>query len=419
MPYGMPWSGPRLECVVTLTEDVARAQAADADREIAAGRYRGPLHGIPYGIKDLFATKNIRTTWGAAPYRDRVPSIDAAAVERMRDAGAVLVAKLTSGELAVGDVWFGGKTRNPWDLTRGSSGSSAGPASATAAGLVGVSIGTETGGSIISPSHTCGVAGLRPTYGRSSRYGCMTLRWTMDKVGVLARGVEDTAVVLNAIYGPDGRDRTVADVGFAWRGARPLGSLKIGIAEREFTTEPREGDARERWDDTKRVLAATVDTLHRAGATLEPVAFPDMHANAIYAILNAEAGAAFDDLVRAGHVGELAGKGPNDRANQLRFARFIPAVEYLRAQRVRTLVGEQMEALMARYDVIVSPSTSSSVTMTNLTGHPAMTVNAGLAGGLPVGVMFTGRLYDEATLVGAALSYERARGALTERPRLT
>ena len=410
--------GPKLECVVTLTESLARAQAADADREIRAGRYRGPLHGIPYGIKDLFATKDIRTTWGAAPYKDRVSTIDATAVERMREAGAVLVAKLTTGELAVGDVWFGGKTRNPWDTTKGSSGSSAGPASATAAGLVGVAIGTETGGSIISPAHTCGVAGLRPTYGRSSRYGCMTLRWTMDKVGVLARGVEDTAIVLNAIYGPDGRDRTVADAPFAWSGARPLSSLKIGIVSAEFATEPREGDARDRWPETRRTLEASLETLRRAGATLEPAIFPDLHATALYAILNAEAGAAFDELVRAGRVGELAGKGPNDRANQLRFSRFIPAVEYIRAQRVRTLLGEDLERIMARFDVIVSPATSSSVTTTNLTGHPAVTVNAGLASGLPVGLMFTGRLYDEATLVGAALAYERARGELQERPRL-
>ncbi len=411
--------GPALECVVTLTEDLARAQAAEADRDIRAGRYRGPLHGIPYGIKDLFSTKDIRTTWGAAPFKTQVASLDATAVERMRAAGAVLLAKLTTGELAVGDVWFGGKTRNPWDRSRGSSGSSAGPASATAAGLVGVSIGTETGGSIISPSHTCGVAGLRPTYGRSSRYGCMTLRWTMDKVGVIARGVEDTAVVLNAIYGPDGRDRTVADAAFTWRGARPLASLRIGIVSEEFATEPRERDERERWPETRRTLDAALDVLRRDGARLEPVRFPDLHADALYALLNAEAGAAFDELVRDGRVAELAGKGPNDRANQLRFARFIPAVEYIRAQRIRRRLGEEVERLMATYDVIVSPSTSPSVTITNLTGHPAITVNAGFAGGLPVGLMFTGRLYDEATLVGAALSYEQARGEQNERPRLT
>jgi Asp-tRNA(Asn)/Glu-tRNA(Gln) amidotransferase A subunit family amidase len=396
--------GAKLECVVTLTEDLARAQAAEADREIGAGRYKGPLHGIPFGIKDLFATKNIRTTWGASPYKDRVPAIDAAAIERMREAGAVLLAKLTTGELAIGDVWFGGKTRNPWDPSRGSGGSSAGPASATAAGLVGFAIGTETGGSIIQPAHTCGVVGLRPTYGRSSRYGCMTLRWTMDKVGPLARGVEDCAVVLNALYGPDRRDRTVADVPFTWSRDRALSSLRIGVVEEEFTTPQA------------KMLQTALDALRAAGARLDPVKFPDLPAASLYAILNAEAGAAFDDLVRAGRVGELTGKGANDRANQLRFSRFIPAVEYIRAQRARTMLGERMDDLMAAYDVVVSPSTSPSVTITNLTGHPAVTVNAGFSDGLPVGLMFTGRLYDEATLLAAALGYERARGPLTARP---
>jgi Asp-tRNA(Asn)/Glu-tRNA(Gln) amidotransferase A subunit family amidase len=248
----------------------------------------------------------------------------------------------------------------------------------------------------------------------------MTLRWTMDKVGVIARGVEDTIVVLNAIYGPDGRDRTVADAAMVWGGARALSSLKIGVVEAEFTSEPRDtADARARGPEIRRVLDASLGVLRRAGARLEPVEFPAMHENALYAVLNAEAAAAFDELVRAGHVGELAGKGPNDRANQLRFGRFIPAVEYIRAQRIRTRLGEAMEQLMASYDVIVSPSTSPSVTTTNLTGHPAITVNAGLADGLPVGLMLTGRLYDEATLAGAALAYERARGELPERPRLT
>ena len=333
--------GAKLECVVTLTPDVARAQAAEADREIRAGHYRGPLHGIPYGIKDLFATKGIRTTWGANPFKDQIARVDATAVERMREAGAVLVAKLTSGELAIGDVWFGGKTRNPWDPSRGSSGSSAGPASATAAGLVGVAIGTETGGSIISPAHTCGVVGLRPTYGRASRYGVMTLRWTMDKVGPLARGAEDCAIVLNAIYGPDGRDRTVEDAPFAWQRDRALSSLRIGIVEAEF--EGREGRGNSASPETRAVLRQALDALTHAGARLQPVKLPELPSAAMYAILSAESGAAFDDLVRAGRVGELTGKGPNDRANQLRVARFIPAVEYIRAQRVRALLGEQME----------------------------------------------------------------------------
>jgi Asp-tRNA(Asn)/Glu-tRNA(Gln) amidotransferase A subunit family amidase len=408
--------GGALECVVTLTTDLARAQAADADREIRAGRYRGPLHGIPYGIKDLFATKDIRTTWGANPYKDQIGRVDATAVERMREAGAVLVAKLTSGELAIGDVWFGGKTRNPWDVSRGSSGSSAGPAAATAAGLVGVAIGTETGGSIMSPAHTCGIAGLRPTYGRVSRYGAMTLRWTMDKVGPLARGVEDCAIVLNALYGPDGRDRTVADVPFTWNRDRPLSSLTIGIVESEFDGHDRRTGTAS--PERNAVLRAALDALTRAGARLEPVKLPELPATAIYAILNAEAGAAFDDLVRAGRVGELTGKGPNDRANQLRVSRFIPAVEYIRAQRVRALLGEQMEELMATCDLFVTPSTSASVTASNLTGHPGLTMNAGFAAGLPVGLMATGRLYDEAALLAFGVAFEGARGAINERPRL-
>jgi Asp-tRNA(Asn)/Glu-tRNA(Gln) amidotransferase A subunit family amidase len=247
----------------------------------------------------------------------------------------------------------------------------------------------------------------------------MTLRWTMDKVGPLARGVEDCAIVLNAIYGPDGRDRAVVDTPFVWNRAQPLSSLRIGIVEEEFTTPPTGSEGRERWPDAQKVLQSAVDALRGAGARLEPVKFPDLPAQSLYAILNAEAGAAFDDLVRAGHVGELTGKGPNDRANQLRFSRFIPAVEYLRAQRVRTILGERMEDLMSMYDAIVTPSTSASVTITNLTGHPAVTVNAGFANGLPVGLMFTGRLYDEATLLAAALAYERARGSIGQRPSLS
>ncbi len=410
--------GGALECVVTLTEDLAREQAAEADREIRAGQYRGPLHGIPYGIKDLFATKGIRTTWGANPYRDRVPQVDATAVERLREAGAVLVAKLTTGELAIGDVWFGGRTRNPWNRSMGSSGSSAGPAAATAAGLVGFAVGTETGGSIISPAHTCGVAGLRPTYGRISRYGVMTLRWTMDKVGPLGRGVEDCAIVLNALYGPDGRDRTVADVPFAWDRDRPLSSITFGVVEAEFEAGAGGEERRPRTAAQQQVLTRALDALKRAGARLVPVTLPRLPSASMYAVLNAEAGAAFDDLVRAGRVGELAGKGPNDRANQLRVSRFIPAVEYIRAQRVRALLGQQMEEVMARCDVFLTPSTSASVTAANLTGHPGLTINAGYADGLPVGLMATGRLYDEAGLLAAGLAFERARGELHERPRL-
>jgi Asp-tRNA(Asn)/Glu-tRNA(Gln) amidotransferase A subunit family amidase len=413
--------GDLLHCVVTLTENLAREQAAQADREIRSGRYRGPLHGIPYGIKDLFATKGIRTTWGAKPYENEIASDDATAVERLRDAGAVLVAKLSTGELAYGDVWFGGRTRNPWNVERGSSGSSAGPAAAAAAGLVGFAVGTETGGSIISPAHTCGVVGLRPTYGRVSRHGVMTLRWTMDKVGPLTRSVEDCALVLNALYGPDGRDETVVDLPFVWDRGVQLAGLTIGFIEDEFTSATGEGaeDERRRWPAQRPVLAAALDALRGAGVRLKPIVLPDFPTRAMYAILNAEAGAAFDDMIRAGRVNDLAGKGPNDRANQLRISRLIPAVEYIRAQRARTLLGRAVEDVMSDCDVFLAPATSASVTTTNLTGHPAVTVNAGFADRLPVGLMVTGRLYDEATMLGVAAAYERVRGPIEARPHLT
>ncbi|HMD35046.1 MAG TPA: amidase [Vicinamibacterales bacterium] len=413
--------GDVLHCVVTLTEDLAREQAAQADREIRSGRYRGPLHGIPYGIKDLFATKGIRTTWGAKPYENEIASADATAVQRLRDAGAVLVAKLSTGELAYGDVWFGGRTRNPWNIERGSSGSSAGPAAATAAGLVGFAVGTETGGSIISPAHTCGVVGLRPTYGRVSRHGVMTLRWTMDKIGPLARSVEDCAFVLNALYGPDGRDETVVDLPFVWDRNVQLAGLTIGFVQDEFASATGEGteDERRRWPGQKRVLAAALDALRGSGARLKPVTMPDFPSRAMYAILNAEAGAAFDDMIRAGKLNDLAGKGPNDRANQLRISRLIPAVEYIRAQRARALLGRRMEDVMTECDVFLAPATSASVTTTNLTGHPAVTVNAGFADRLPVGLMVSGRLYEEATMLGVAAAYERARGVIDDRPHLT
>ena len=397
---------PALMCVVTLTEDLALEQAAQADKEIRAGRYRGPLHGIPYGIKDLFAAKGILTTWGAQPYSDQVFDYDSTVVERLRDAGAVLVAKLSTGELAVGDLWFGGRTRNPWNPERGSSGSSAGPASATSAGLVAFAVGTETGGSIISPASACGVVGLRPTYGRISRYGCMTLRWTLDKVGPITRSVRDAALVLEALYGPDGHDDTVTEVPFRWDGARDVRNLRIGYVEREFTgsdaEEPRQPAAR-------RVLFdAAFDIYRKAGATLVPISLPDLPAAAIYAVLNAEAGAMFDELTRSGAINQLTDKGPNSRANQLRASRYIPAVEYIRAQRVRTLLARQMEALFNDVDVFLAPSNSDSVTMTNLTGHPAVVLPAGFVEQMPVGLMLTGKLWDEATLLRAAAAFEAA-----------
>src|SRR5437867_211158 len=315
--------GDPLHCVVTLTEELALAQAASADKDIKAGRYRGPLHGIPWGAKDLFDTKGIRTTWGAKPYENRVPDVDATIVERLRDAGAVLCAKLSMGALAQGGVWFGGSTRNPWAPDGSSSGSSAGPGAATAAGLVAFAIGTETRGSIISPSSTCGVVGLRPTYGRVSRYGAMALSWTMDKIGPMCRRVEDCAIVFNAMYGADGRDETVVDAPFTWNPDVPLSSLKIGYVAREFEPQPQtppEGgaapgrgaggggrgagggrggvspeQARRRAEARVRLMKESLDVLRAAGAKLEPMALPEFNANALNFILSAEAAAAFDD----------------------------------------------------------------------------------------------------------------------------
>lgn len=411
---------PALMCVVTLTKELALAEAREADREIRAGRYRGPLHGIPYGIKDLFAVKSVPTTWGAAPYASQVFDYDATVVTRLREAGAVLVAKLSTGELAVGDLWFRGRTRNPWNPERGSSGSSAGPASATAAGLVGFAVGTETGGSIVSPASTCGVVGLRPTYGRVSRRGCMTLRWTLDKVGPLARSVDDAALVLAAMHGPDGYDETVADIPFSWNGDRSVRGMRVGYVEREFA-EPAGSaspDERPQWGKRQPLYEAALETYRRAGATLVPIDLPTFPAAAVYSVLNAEAGAMFDELVRSGAINELADKGPNGRANQLRATRFIPAVEYIRAQRVRTLLGRAMNELFNAVDVFLAPSQSDSVTITNLTGHPGMAVPAGFVDGLPTALLVTGRLYDEATVLRAAAAFEGSTEWHTKHPSL-
>jgi Asp-tRNA(Asn)/Glu-tRNA(Gln) amidotransferase A subunit family amidase len=414
--------GERLHCVVTLTEDLARAQAAAADREIKAGKYRGPLHGIPFGVKDLFDTKGIRTTWGAKPYENRVAEVDATIVERLREAGGVLVAKLSMGALAQGGVWFGGSTRNPWSPDNSSSGSSAGPGAATAAGLVAFAIGTETRGSIISPSSTCGVVGLRPTYGRVSRYGAMALSWTMDKIGPMCRSVEDCVLVFNAIHGSDGRDDTVIDAPFAWNPDVPLSSLKIGFLANEF--EPNAGfggggagggrggvnpeEARRRSEARSTLLKAALDVLRSAGAKLEPLSLPEFPANALGFILSAEAAAAFDDLTRTKGIDQLTEQGPGAWPNTFRTSRFIPAVEYIRAQRARTLLNRRMDAWMSDYDVFLSPSGGASLGITNLTGHPAACLKAGFVDGLPQALMITGRPYDEATVLRVALAYERA-----------
>jgi Asp-tRNA(Asn)/Glu-tRNA(Gln) amidotransferase A subunit family amidase len=405
--------GPKLLCVVTLTEELALAQAEAAEKEIKGGKYRGALHGIPCGVKDLFATRDIRTTWGAEPFREQMIDYDATVIERLRDAGAVLVAKLSMGALAMGGRWFAGMTRNPWqpeETNTGSSGSSAGSSSATSAGLVGFTLGTETLGSIVSPSSRCGVVGLRPTYGRISRFGAMGLSWTMDKIGPICRGVEDCAAVLHALYGPDGRDITVGDAPFHWNPDAPLSKMRIGYLKAEF----EQGN-----DQRKAMYQTALDALRSAGAKLEPMELPQFPTGSLLIILNAEAAAAFDDLTRSGGVNQLSGQGAGDWPNSFRTSRFIPAVEYLRAQRARTLLMRQMDELMSQWDVFVSPAPgSASLSITNLTGHPAIVVPCGFINNLPQAIMFTGRLYDEASPLRVALAFERATPWHTMHPKL-
>ena len=407
--------GPKLLCVVTLTEELALKQAAAADAELKRGKYRGPLHGIPWGAKDLFATKGIKTTWGAEPYRDQVIDYDSTVVERLTEAGAVLVAKLSMGALAQGGRWFAGVTRNPWQPEEsqvGSSGSSAGPASATAAGLVGFSIGTETLGSIVSPSSRCGVTGLRPTYGRVSRYGAMGLSWTMDKIGPMCRGVEDCAAALHAIYGPDGKDITVGDAPFNWNPDTNISTLRIGYLKTEFdgpTTPPTNEQQRAQAEQRRVIYKTALEVLEKAGAKLTPIELPKLPAASLRFILTAEAAAAFDDITRDGRVNQLSGQSPGDWPNTFRTSRFIPAVEYLRAQRVRTLLMREMEMLMSQWDVFVSPAPgSASLLITNLTGHPAAVLPCGFVNDLPVAIMFTGGVYDEVSPLRVALAFERA-----------
>ncbi len=424
--------GPKLLCVVTLTEELALQQAAAADAEIKAGKYRGPLHGIPCGVKDLFATKGIKTTWGAEPFKDQMIDYDSTVVERLRTAGAVLCAKLSMGALAQGGRWFKGMTRNPWqpeETNTGSSGSSAGSASATSAGLVGFAIGTETRGSIISPATTCGVTGLRPTYGRISRYGAMALSWTMDKVGPLCRSAEDCALVLDALYGPDGRDLTVSDAPFVWQPDTPLSKLRIGFVKTEFEPQPNRGGGAagpggggggqgQNAAERLKLYQEALEVLRKAGANLQPIELPTINTQALRIILNAEAAAAFDDITRDGRVNQLSGQGPQDWPNSFRTARFIPAVEYIRAQRARTLLMREMDKLMANWDVFVTSTGSASLTITNLTGHPAAVVPCGFINGLPQAIMFTGNLYDEGGPLRVALAYQQATAWHLKYPKL-
>ncbi len=391
--------GPQLECVITLTEELALAQARRADAEIAAGKYRGPLHGIPYGAKDLLAAKGYKTTWGSVPFKDQVIDEDATVIKRLEAAGAVLVAKLTLGELAWGEVWFGGKTRNPWNLAQGSSGSSAGSAAATAAGLVAFAIGSETWGSIVSPATRCGVTGLRPTYGRVSRAGAMALSWTMDKIGPICRTVEDCALVFNAIYGPDGRDQSLVDLPFNYNPKVDLSRLRLGYLKSAFEK-----------DSTNRATnQATLAKLRELGAQLIPLELPDLPFEALTIILSAEAAAAFDELTRSGRDDLLVRQIRNAWPNAFRSARFIPAVEYIQANRVRHLVMQAMAEMMKQVDVYVAPSFDDNLLLTNLTGHPCVTLPNGFNDkGSPTSITFMGNLYGEALTLAVARVYQEA-----------
>ncbi|MDZ7330523.1 MAG: amidase [candidate division KSB1 bacterium] len=403
----------KLQCVITLTEELALRQATQADKEIAAGKYRGPLHGIPWGAKDLLATKGYRTTWGAMTHKDQMLDYDATVVERLERAGAVLIAKLTMGELAWGDVWFGGTTKNPWNLTQGSSGSSAGPAAATAAGLVGFSIGTETYGSIVSPSTRCGVTGLRPTFGRISRYGAMALSWSMDKIGPICRSVEDCALVFDAIYGPDGKDLTVVNLPFNWNANQDVRKLRIGYLKSAFEAD-RENNQAKANDE------AVLDLLRSKGINLIPIELPDFPVSALRFILNAEAAAAFDDLTRSNRDDLLVRQIKNAWPNVFRHSRLIPAVEYIQANRVRTLIMHAMAKLMSQIDVFVTPSYGGDVLLlTNLTGHPAVVVPNGFnEQGSPTSISFIGKLFHEAETLLVAKTYQDATDFHLKHPNL-
>ncbi len=392
--------GPLLHCTVTLTDQLALSQAERADEEIAQGKYRGPLQGIPYGVKDLLSTQGYKTTWGSVAFKDQMIGKDATVIQRLEDAGAVLVAKLSMGELAWGDVWFGGLTRNPWDTTKGSSGSSAGSASATAAGLVAFSIGTETWGSIISPSTVCGTTGLRPTYGRVSREGAMALSWSMDKIGPICRTVEDCAIVFDAMYGPDGEDETLYDVPFNYTPTVKLSGLRIGYLKNDFDSVK----------ENKSFNDSTLSVLQRLGANLIPVELPKYPVNDLAIILTAEAGAAFDDLTRSGREDLLVRQIKNAWPNVFRASRFIPAVEYIQANRVRSLLIQDMQKLMDTIDVYVAPSfEGNNLLLTNLTGHPCVVLPIGFSEkGLPVSICFMGKLFGEANLLAVAKQYQDA-----------
>ena len=453
---------PKLHFVITLTEERALAQAKAADAETAAGKYRGPLHGIPWGAKDLLAVKGYPTTWGAGGFEHQSFDEDATVVQRLDEAGAVLVAKFTLGALAMGDKWFGGRTRNPWNPEQGSSGSSAGSASAVSAGCVAFAIGSETLGSISSPSTRCGDTGLRPTFGFVPRTGAMALSWTMDKLGPIARSVEDCALVLEAIHGPDGKDASAYPAPYEWQPGFDWKTLRIGYLKNEFDPLPplklkeapvaetddekkkrEERNAamqagRARRDYDRRYELAALDKLRAMGVNLIPVELPKLPYDAMVPLLTAEAAAAFDDLTMTGRDSLLTEQGVEDWPNAFRTARFYPAVEYIQANRARTLAIRQVSALFEKVDIIVPPSTDTQLIATNLTGHPALILPNGLRGddaskppkiddgdhddiggpGTPVSLTFLAGHYEDAKLAAFASAYQQATGFHKLHPKL-
>jgi Asp-tRNA(Asn)/Glu-tRNA(Gln) amidotransferase A subunit family amidase len=420
---------PKINCIITLTRDHALAQAKAADAEIAAGHYRGPLHGIPWGAKDLLDTANIATTWGAEPFQHRIPTADATVTERLNAAGAVLIAKLSLGALALNDVWFGGQTMNPWLLEEGSSGSSAGPGAATAAGLVAFAIGSETGGSIVSPSMRCGVTGLRPTYGRVPRTGAMTLCWSLDKLGPMARSVEDTMLVLNAITGPDGHDVACVPSKLDFDAALPVKNLKVGY----FSQWMKEAPA----TDVDRAALAAISAL---GMTPVEVTLPDWPYDNLDLILFAEAAAAFEEITLNHQLDQLKAQVPDAWPNTFRQSRFLSAVDYVQADRLRRMVALEMARIMAEVDLLLVPSLRDEIlTITNFTGHPSLTLRAGFVEvsearsdwapdpakplpkfnpprRVPHGVTLIGRLFDEGTIASVGLALERHFNVAKENP---
>jgi Asp-tRNA(Asn)/Glu-tRNA(Gln) amidotransferase A subunit family amidase len=420
---------PRLHCVITLTRELALRQAKQADAEIAAGKYRGPLHGIPWGAKDLLDTAGIATTYGAEPYRNRIPAEDAVVVRRLHEAGAVLIAKLSLGALALNDVWFGGQTVNPWLLEEGASGSSAGPGAATAAGLVGFSIGSETGGSIVSPSMRCGVNGLRPTYGRVARTGAMTLCWSLDKLGPMCRSVEDTLLVLQAISGPDAGDLSSVSSVLNYDGQASVAGLKVGYFPAWVNEVPATA-----------VDRAALETVRQLGMTPVEVTLPDWPYDSLQVILFAEAAAVFEELTLSHRVDELKAQAPDAWPNSFRQARFLSAVDFVQSDRLRRMVAMEMARIFSEVNLLLVPSLRDEMlTITNFTGHPSLTMRAGFVEvaqarsdwapdpehplprfnpprRVPHGVTLIGRLFDEGTLGRVGLALERAFDVVGEHP---